>query len=418
MTKINKKRKIKYGVIAVIIIFAMIAPGVYKFIDIPSGGKRKEDNILGSSSFLSEVDVDEPSYSFYAWNESYIVCRVHNAPYANFTLDGQVYNVSYGMNYIPINFLVNKSYLLTFEEEDISADVFDWFVVEPLLIDYGYVEVNPVTPTEINFNAAGLVSFFIRWNHTKQNDFTYDDLYIEYDGTAINEIRGDWDDTFDVDPLIVSLFRFDGSYIQYDIFMKPGDHTIELKGNGTICYKLVVSGDWDKDGISNAEEVQKAYKSPFYDPFNPLAWGFFEKGSNYRWILDPEDEYGVFSFSIPESLESQFLSIELISGSIKNVEVDSDSFTFQGKEFYSSFFDNSKVIHYGMVSTGEHFIRYDYTEDCVIFIKFYLNGVEIVQFSEDELMDKDCDGLPDSQEQFSGTDKLSGDTDGDNLLDG
>ena len=283
MKKTDKKTKWKNGLIAIFFIVAITAPDVYKFIDFRTVNEKTQPKSWYDprlSDFFYDDTINETSYNFNAYDESYIVCKIQNTAYSNFTLDGTIYDVSYGMNYIPIDFgSENKSYTVTFDPDDISAKVYDWFIVQPVIIDSGIVAINPSTPTNITFKAGGLVSFFVLWNCTSFNNFTYDELYVEYDGTVINEIRGDWDHEYEVDPMLVSSIVFDGPYLQYDIHMNPGTHTIKLKGNATVDYKIVVSGDWDNDGIDNAEEIQKELISERYHIFSPIIWGYFEKAS-------------------------------------------------------------------------------------------------------------------------------------------
>lgn len=282
MKKTDKKTKWKYGVLAIVFSLAFVAPEVFQFVDFGTVEKNQPISWFdpNASDFFYDDTIDETSYPFNAHNESYIVCKVQNTAYANFTLDSVVYNISYGINYIPINFgNENKTYTVTFHSYDISRNIYDWFTVQPVIIDSGNVAINPDTTTDLTFESAGLISFFIIWDCSILNNFTYDELYVEYDGTVINEIREDWTHEKEIDPLIVSVFKFEGSYIQYDIFTEPGQHTIKLKGNSTVEYKIVVSGDWDEDGFSNSVEIQNFKLEPsLYNLFEPAIYGYFLKG--------------------------------------------------------------------------------------------------------------------------------------------
>jgi len=423
MTKINKKTKWKYGVLAIVFSLAFIAPELFQFVDFGTVEKTQPKSWFDPrlSDFFYDDTIDETSYNFNAQNQSYITCKIHNTPYANFTLDNKVYNVSYGMNYIPIDFgNQNKSYTVTFDSEDITNDVYDWFVVQPVFVASGDVVINPSTTTDITFDAGGLVSLFLTWNTNDFNNFTYDELYIEYDGTVINEIREDWDHEFEICPVFLSSAEFEGQYMQYDIFMNPGSHTIKLKGNATVYYMLVVSGDWDEDGISNQEEIQKySYqKSGIYHIFDPVIWGHFEKSSSYKMILDENIEHGLFTFTIPRSLGSKSFRIELISGSIQNITIDEDSATFKNKIYSVDFEEYPESIYYGSLKPGRHIISYKYSKIGVVTINFYANGRPIVIREIEEISDKDCDNSPDLHESWYGTNPLFHDTDYDLLPDG
>ncbi|MGB5912150.1 MAG: hypothetical protein WBH31_13235 [Promethearchaeia archaeon] len=421
MTKIDKKRKIKYSVIAVIIIFAMIAPGVYKFIDIPSGGKKNVDDKWFDpylSAFFSEDDVDLSTYPFNAWNESYAIFKIRNTAYSNITLDGQMYNISYGMNYIAIDFgEENQSHTLYLDPTDVNNDVYEWISVQPVVIKSGFIDINPVTTTSINFEAGGSVSFLLYWNMTKNNNFTYDELYVEYDGTVINEIRGDWNHDIEIDPMLISTLRFGGPYLVYKMFMKPGNHEIKLKGNATIKYKLVVEGDWDDDGLSNIEEVQKGETNDFYNLLVPLIHGSFLMGAGYKVIHDYENERGLYFLKIPEGYKEQYLSIQIFSGSIRNIVVDDDEYTFKDKIVKQTGDMVPTTLYYGKLFPGNHFVRYEYFEPCVVFIRFFLNWTEVFTCPNDGA-DSDSDGARDVQEGKMNTNRFNSDSDFDGLIDG
>ena len=313
MKKTDKKTKWKYGLLAIFFIFAMTAPEVYQFINLGINNKQTQPKSWFDprlSDFFYDDTIDEPSYNFNAYNESYIVCKIQNTAYANFTLDGIIYNVSYGMNYIPIDFgNINQTYTVNFDSDDISADVYDSFTVEPVIIKSGLIEINPDTTSNIVFNASGLISFLITWDCTSFNNFTYDELYVEYDGTVINEVRTDWDHEKEIDPLLISTFRFGGPYIEYSIFTEPGEHTIKLKGNASVDYIIVICDDWDGDEFSNVEEIQKSEVeiNSLYDIYKPLIYGTFVMGSGYKVITDYENEIGVYFVSIPEFYNEQYL---------------------------------------------------------------------------------------------------------------
>jgi len=235
------------------------------------------------------------------------------------------------------------------------------FTVQTVIIYSWNVAINPDTTIDLTFESAGLISFFIIWDCSILNNFTYDELYVEYDGTVINEIRGDWTHEKEIDPLIVSVFKFEGSYIQYDIFTEPGQHTIKLKGNSTVEYKIVVSGDWDEDGFSNSVEIQNFKLEPsLYNLFEPAIYGYFLKGDSYKQIIDPELENGYFFLNIPISFNDQFLKIRVLSGSIANITVDDDEHSFKDVVVKNKIFSQKPTtLYYGRITPGQHFISYE-----------------------------------------------------------
>lgn len=60
---------------------------------------------------------------------------IKNTDFSNFTFNNTQYEVSYGLNYIPVDFGNSfSSYNISISQEDINSDVFNWMTVEPLII--------------------------------------------------------------------------------------------------------------------------------------------------------------------------------------------------------------------------------------------------------------------------------------------
>lgn len=411
------KKKTKYVLFVMIITYSFIFSGINHLLDFPVSPEVPEIyyNPL-ASDYLYEDNLSDETLEFNAYNESYIVCKVKDTAFANFTFEGTTYNISYGMNYIPIDFgEENETHYIYLDDKD----NYEWFAVEPVILDEGLMDINPTTKTNISFKSAGLISFLITWNCTELNNFTYDELYVEYDGIVLNEIREDWDHSLELDPSIIASFMFDGTYIQFDIFSDVGEHTISLKGNATVDYKIIVEGDWDGDGYSNVKEVQQVGDMDIPTLFVPVISGYFLKGENNKFIQDIFRESGLFTFLIPKSYsDDNYFRMKISSGSIKNIIVDDDDITFKNIETNITFYDAPQTLYYGRIDYGVHYVKIDYSEQCISFVRFYINGSEIAIRSMPSFTDTDCDGLTDEKESMSSTSFELADSDGDGALDG
>lgn len=255
MTKINKIRKIERAVIVLVMLFAFLSPIVTKHVKFPEGSEMPEVPWYNPelADFLYDNTVDQTTYNFNAYNESYILCNIQNTAYANFTFNSSMYNVSYGINVIPIDFgVINQSYSIDIAQYDIDNDIFDWICVQPLIIKEESIEVNLATTTDRTFDAGGAITLLVQAN------FSYNWLEIEVDDIKINEIH-DTSTYVEVDSVFLSVIRYGGIYIPYDMFLSPGQHIVKFRGNRSINYKIMCSYDWDDDYISDVEEIQRQH---------------------------------------------------------------------------------------------------------------------------------------------------------------
>lgn len=199
----QNRRKIKHGTIVITLILLMFCSGIYPLVNWGDYVKPPTpiwyDPEL--SDFLYEDDVNGTIHEFNAYDKSYIICKIRNRAFTNFTFNDTIFDVAYGLNSFPVDFgTENASYTITIEQEDVNNDVYEWIIVEPAIIAAGEIEVNPDTPTSVDFYAGGFVSILIRMNYTLLNNFSYDKLYLEYDGTILNEERETiYEFLFDID---------------------------------------------------------------------------------------------------------------------------------------------------------------------------------------------------------------------------
>ena len=415
MKKTDKKTKWKYGLIAIFFIVIMTAPSIYRFIDLGIVEKNEQKSWYDPrlSDFLYDDTVDETSYNFNAYGESYAICMIQNIDYTTFTLDAIVYNVSYGLNMIPINFgNENISYTLSISQEDVNNNVFDWISIEPLCIKSDAFEANLDTTTDITFEAAGLISLLV------QPNFSYNWLYIEIDGTVINNIY-DTDTYLEVDtPFLISSF-FNGMYLQYDLNLVPGEHVIKFLGDGEIEYKIVVSSDWDQDYLSDVDEYQRMELDEVLDPTKPNVWGFYDLGNNFIYFEDEGKLKGVqFNFYIPEKYsKNSFVSFHLVHGNVSNIRIDNDDLWYKDEVLNTgeTGFEISKYM--GNFEEGFHSIYFDYTTFLYFSGYFTCNGTIIYLPPFYAVLDSDSDGIPNTNEDAIGSNSYMFDSDLDGLID-
>ncbi|MFW9881330.1 MAG: hypothetical protein ACFFG0_50340, partial [Candidatus Thorarchaeota archaeon] len=362
--------------------------------------------------FLYEDDVDQMLYNFSAKEECYIIMDIKNTDYTTFTFNETQYEVSYGLNIFPIDFGESfSSYNISVSQEDINNNIFNWIAVEPLYIKSGIINVNLTSTTDISFYAGGMISILMRPN------FTYNWLYLEVDNLIINNIYNTTDYP-EVDSVLLMEWKYDGTYVQFDLDMEPKQHLMKIKGNGSIDYKIIVNSDWDDDFISDVEEVQKEILYYQLDPIIPNVWGFFQMGDEQTFVDNYINESALFQFHIPESYKGYgYLSINVRSGIITDISVDDDTLTF--KDFKISTDYNSHAISqpYGMVSSGIHLVQYKYHPDMITDVSFSLDGRKIFLLHRHEFKDTDADGVKDVKELNSGTNPNAPDTDCDGLID-
>ncbi|MHA2251721.1 MAG: hypothetical protein ACXAD7_15260, partial [Candidatus Kariarchaeaceae archaeon] len=420
MKKINKIRRIKQVLIVTLLLFVFLSPSVTRFVKFP----RKPDEPTvpwynpNLADFLYEDSIDQTSYPFNAYNESYIMCNIQNTAYANFTFNNTMYNVSYGLNTIPIDFgVINESYSIGISQYDIDREIFDWIIVEPLFIKEGVIEVNSTSTNDIEFDAGGPITILL------QPDFSYNYLYLECLELSSKQIvlKNVFDPSQgypDIDSQAYSSLVEDGRYISFDLNLKPGTHLMKVSGDGLINYKIVVNLDWDNDLLSDVDEIQK---NAYYDidPTIPNIWGFFEKGDSMLTNFHDGICNGEFSFYVPDSLkEPKFLYIDMFRGDFSEFNINGDSMTLKDMEFSTDYLlSREKSQFYGEISTGWNDIQYKFNSDKTSIILFRLNSETIPVIDYQELLDTDGDNLKDYIEEKSGLDPYKSDTDDDGIPD-
>ncbi|MFW9939769.1 MAG: hypothetical protein ACFFFT_01920 [Candidatus Thorarchaeota archaeon] len=414
--KRGKQRKIRKTPIVLSIIFAILFAGITFLADW--GSIKESPKIAYYDSelpyFLYEDTVDETEYSFNGYNESYIICKVQNTAYTNFTFNNTIYDASYGLNYYMVDFAdVEESYDLIIEQADVNNDVFDWFCVQPLLIDEDEITVNMSTSEDITFNSGGGITLLF------QPNFTYNELWIEFDGIVIkDDFTGS--QYPDVSSIELISFMYSGDYIQYDIPTIPGEHTLKFKGNGTIDYKIITDGDWDMDLIPDSEEIQKMEQSYKYNPTEPVVWGYFERGDFRQFVYDSNlNESVSFAFFIPITYTGQgYLSIILQSGSIYDIILDGNITLHEGDTISTSYESISISIPCKKMSSGYHSIEFSVKLGCLLDVFFIIDGVPVLGREMGGTRDSDMDGMSDDIELTNNLDPMDADTDLDSVIDG
>ncbi len=409
-----KRSKFRKSIRIFSIIFCILFSGLIPLIDLPVGEYNDKPKIWYDphlSDFLYDEDVSINN-TFNAYNESYIICKIQNTDYTKFWFNGTQYNVSYGFNIFPVDFgNVNQSYSIDISQADVNNEIFDWVSVQPLYIDSDIIDVNLISPTNISFYAGGSISLLV------QPNFSYNWLYIEVDGTIINNIYNT-----SIYPELESeyfiAFNYEGEYIQYDLDLNPDQHQIKFKGNGSIDYKIISSSDWDEDYLSDAEEVQMMGLDERYDPIVPNVWGYFEKGERYvvpRYYIN---ETAMFRFFIPDTYSgSKELSLILNNGEMTEIVIDDNYLLFKDVKL-SANIDGFGISRYiDALSSGFHILTYKFSNNTFMDLKFLLGGIEILVLSRESLRDSDADGIKDINERATGTGHLNPDSDFDGLRD-
>ncbi|KKK45838.1 hypothetical protein LCGC14_0485440 [marine sediment metagenome] len=413
--KKTKQKIFKNAVIVISIIFLMLFSGLTSLVDW--GEYKPVDKPVtswynpGLPDFFYEDDVDQTTNYFNAYNESYLICKVQNTAYANFTFNNIMYNFSYGINMVPIDLGVDKeSYSVNITQYDIDRDIFDWIAVQPVFIDEDEIEVNMDTPEDIPFYAGGPVTILVQLN------FSYNNLWIEIDDIIINDVYSIDEEYPSVDPYILSGLMFQGDYIQYDLnFDEANLHQMRIKGDGIFNYIIITDGDWDYDGISNVKEIQEQFTHPTLDPLISNVNGFYTSGDYFL----PNDEYinetFGYNFFIPYNyVGNKYLAMVLIKGTVSEIMVDGYD-VFVDKTFSISQEGKNIVIPLGTILEGSHMVHYK-SDVGMLYTEFYLDGKSILTRGSDDL-DSDGDTIPNSKEVDYGIKPGDPDTDDDGISD-
>jgi hypothetical protein len=353
--------------------------------------------------------ITQIGYSFDAKHECYILTELSGTDFTTFELDSQIYDVNYGLNIIPIDF-GNSSTLhsLTFEQDDIDDQNFEWFAIQPLILEENETVVSLDDTFSMSFFAAGTVAILV------QPSFSYNWLYLELDGNVINDI---YDPNYypEIDSTLFSYFVEEGSYLSFIFDLEPQEHTLNVKGNGSLNYKIITNFDWDGDLISDVEEIQKELFYETLDPTIPNVWGYFEKSEKITQFGNISGlGSGYFYFYIPDLyVGSKYLYIYSKRGTISEIVIDDDYITLDG----ITLSQRDKTTPYGYLNKGHHSVSYCYNLNETTEILVQIDGRDALVLERMEFKDTDGDGVKDIQERNIGTDKNLIDTDFDGILD-
>ncbi len=217
----------------------MLFSGITPFLSKSIADLKPKESIVvveELEEYLYLNEVTETEYESRPKGACYIIVDIVGIDFTSFMIDDDVYEVSYGLNIIPINFsnIPFKSYRLQFDPVDLPY--FKSIAIEPFFLAEDEVELILGQETSISFQAGGPISILSRIN------FSYNSFSVE----LINNIgestvlKSDYESYgyANIDPLFYSLFFEHGTYIRYDAFLDPGEHTLILGGNGSLEYRL------------------------------------------------------------------------------------------------------------------------------------------------------------------------------------
>jgi hypothetical protein len=415
--KIIQNKKFIALILTFIILFSGYAPFLAQYLNTSNTSETESKNQL-NPSFLYLNNVTNTDYTFDAKGECFIIVEIEGIDFTWFALDGEIYNVSYGLNIFPIKF--GESYDSHQIIMDISnLEFFKSFTVEPLIIAEGILNTRLDQDSIINFQAGGMISVLTR------PSFLYNWLYIELvNETGKNKVLKDIYDIADypeVDPLFYCLVVEQGSYIRYDLNLDPGKYKLIFRGDGDLEYKIVVNSDWDRDLIDDVEELQQeAFYNFNLNPIIPDIWGFYEKSDkdiHFTEIEETDYMRGLFSFYIPESYLNNELSIRVKSGIFKEITIDGNSTKFQGRIFNADRESEPDTGQYGLIEAGWHQISYEHKVNFTSEIEFLINDKVVKVLNIPEFVDTDGDGIKDIDEYTSGLNSSKIDTDDDGIPD-
>ena len=417
LIKTITKLKLTSLLIISIMVLSGITPILTNNINELNLDPKQSINLPDKYLYLEEVS--QTSYDFRAQGPCYVIVEIENINFTHFILDGENYDVSYGFNMFPIRFSNNPYKIYTIEIDPEDLQYFKTITVEPLFIAEGEVDVNLDQPTEIDFKVGGPISILSRIN------FSYNWLRVEIidkfgESTILKRIH-DTANYPEIDPLFYCLFIERGTYIRYDVNLEPGDYRLLLQGNGSIEYKILVNSDWDKDLLSDVDEIQEDDMYDFdLDPIIPDTWGYFEKSAenlSYSQIEEDDSTEGYFSFYIPESNINKELLIRVHSGEFKDVVVDGEYSILEGEIFIADRGSLPVIKNCGEIEAGWHNVFYKHKANYTSDIEFLINGdpVKVLKFSE--LRDTDGDGVKDLEEYSNSLNPAVTDTDEDGIPD-
>ena len=175
---------------------------------------RQKINTSGNNYYFLD-GITQIGYSFDAKHECYILTELGGTDFTTFELNSQIYDVNYGLNIIPIDFgNTSALHTLSFEQGDIDDQNFEWFAIQPLIIEENETVVSLDDTFSTSFFAAGTVAILV------QPSFSYNWLYLELDGNVINDV---YDPSYypEIDSTLFSYFVEDGSYLSFIFHIDP-----------------------------------------------------------------------------------------------------------------------------------------------------------------------------------------------------
>jgi len=411
--KSTKKLKFKLKITAVVLITIFLMTEIIPFIK----ANGNENEILPQYLFLRQP-VNMGYHNFTAKGECYLYAEIENTDFVYVELDEEEYELSYGINIIPVEFSeIFEEHTLSLP--DSASTCIKSLAIEPLFLAEG----NLTIPTSIgldyanlSFDAGGLISILLKPN------FSYNELYVQLDEIVLKD-RYDTENYPEIESQLYSYIAEGGSYIRFDIEVQANSHLLTIMGNGSVEYIIMINDDWDEDDLPDVLEVQKQDFNGFHDlgPTIPNIWGFFEKSEaqvliNTSEINDPLDGY--FSYQINEP-GTYFLTIEVEEGEYFDFDFDGDSTTLKNIVLNGSTSNNRAVVN--VSDWGWHYISYKYLSN-YNKIKFFIQrndglNKEIIVLDIPQLLDNDGDGVKDFEESRGNLNYQGSDSDGDGLPD-
>lgn len=420
--------KIPKSVIVVVIISSILLSNITPVLPIRQFGtediaeavdfKQISSDNPYIDNFLYEKEITQSKYVFEAKDECYLIAEIEGIDFTVLDFDGQIFELSYGLNVFPMEFGNNfEIHFLNIGFENL--EYFKSLSVQPLIISEGFIETELFYDSVLNFHASGMISILTR------PEFAYNWLYAELrnesgDSTIIKSMYNTTDYP-EIDSRLYALFIEQGTYVRFDITVDPGEYNLIFRGNGTMEFKIIVNSDWDLDLIDDVDEIQQEGVYEFtLDPKVPDTWGFFEKSDEnliYTEIDGDLFSEGYFTFFIPEIYSSNQLVIRVNSGTFKNIVVDDDSIFFEDTVLTSDRYSPSDWELYGEIESGWHSIAYNSKSNITSEIEFVINGKPIKVLNLPEMVDTDGDGLKDLEELPNGLRSDNVDTDNDGIRD-
>ncbi len=234
---------------------------------------------------------DRYHYKWFGCNTSYLMLDIKDScegtDYLNFTVDGKIYNATFGHN----------AWGLDLPEEDWNETTCRRQVHE-ICFNPGtqkYIDSAWVQPAILaSGNATGMLENYVQIPFFGGGDIaillqpagSFLDLGVQVtDGPNETEKitlkRADYQDLYpdpipDIDCATVAGAIEGRLANRFDVHLRyPGNHSLYVRTTGAFDYTVIAGGGVDIDGdeLSDVEEAEN-YGQPGYDPLVPCAWGF------------------------------------------------------------------------------------------------------------------------------------------------